>query len=138
MPCPHSPGFGNLKVKRASNKPVLLVLGSGWAGHAIIKVIDTDTYNVIMVSPRNHFMFTPMLPSTAVGTVEFRSLLEPVRISNEYISYLEANVEFVDLKKKVATCKAEGSYADGFHPTFEVCMMSPSPDAWIPRLPCEV
>jgi hypothetical protein len=28
---------------------------------------------VVVVSPRNHFVFTPMLPSTAVGTVEFRS-----------------------------------------------------------------
>lgn len=27
---------------------------------------------MICISPRNFFMFTPMLPSTAVGTVEFR------------------------------------------------------------------
>ena len=26
------------------------------------QVIDTDTYEVVVVSPRNHFVFTPMLP----------------------------------------------------------------------------
>jgi hypothetical protein len=40
-------------------------------------------FDVVVVSPRNFFFFTPMLPSTAVGTVEFRSLLEPIRTSNE-------------------------------------------------------
>lgn len=36
------------------------------------QVIDVDLFEVVIVSPRNHFLFTPMLPSTAVGTVEFR------------------------------------------------------------------
>lgn len=37
-----------------------------------VQVIDVDQFEVVIVSPRNHFVFTPMLPSTAVGTVEFR------------------------------------------------------------------
>lgn len=65
------------------------------------KVIDNDAYDVVLVSPRNFFMFTPMLPSSAVGTVEFRSLLEPIRTSNEFVSYLEATCESVDIENKV-------------------------------------
>jgi hypothetical protein len=42
-----------------------------------------------------------MLPSTAVGTVEPRSLLEPIRISNEFVSYLEADCDYIDMKNKV-------------------------------------
>ena len=42
------------------------------------QVIDVEQYDVICVSPRNFFMFTPMLPSTAVGTVEFRWADGPV------------------------------------------------------------
>lgn len=30
-------------------------------------------------SPRNHMLFTPLLASTTVGTLEFRSIAEPVR-----------------------------------------------------------
>lgn len=33
------------------------------------QIIDDDAFDVIVVSPRNHFLFTPMLPSTCVGTV---------------------------------------------------------------------
>jgi len=36
-------------------------------------------YDVIVVSPRNHFLFTPLLASTTVGTLEFRTVMEPVR-----------------------------------------------------------
>lgn len=46
-----------------------------------MQVVDIEKYCVLIVSPRNHFLFTPMLPATAVGSVEFRSLLEPGMIS---------------------------------------------------------
>lgn len=36
------------------------------------QIIDDDAFDVIVVSPRNHFLFTPMLPSSAVGTVRAR------------------------------------------------------------------
>uniref|UniRef100_A0A7S0XN65 FAD/NAD(P)-binding domain-containing protein n=1 Tax=Elphidium margaritaceum TaxID=933848 RepID=A0A7S0XN65_9EUKA len=32
-----------------------------------------------MVSPRNHFLFTPLLASTTTGTLEFRCITEPIR-----------------------------------------------------------
>jgi NADH dehydrogenase FAD-containing subunit len=39
---------------------------------------DTRAYDVVCVSPRNHMVFTPLLASTCVGTLEFRSVVEPV------------------------------------------------------------
>lgn len=39
-------------------------------------------YEVVIVSPRNFFLFTPMLSGSAVGTVEYRSILEPIRQAN--------------------------------------------------------
>ncbi|KAH9525427.1 Internal alternative NAD(P)H-ubiquinone oxidoreductase A1, mitochondrial [Bulinus truncatus] len=62
-------------VKRKS----LVILGTGWSGYSILKTIDKKLYDVIVVSPRNHFLFTPLLASTTVGTLEFRSIIEPVR-----------------------------------------------------------
>lgn len=32
-----------------------------------------------MVSPRNYFLYTPLLPAVATGTMEERSIVEPVR-----------------------------------------------------------
>lgn len=92
---------GRGRYKLQTEKPVVLVCGSGWGAHSIIKVIDTDNFEVVLVSPRNFFFFTPMLPSTAVGTVEFRSLTDPIRTANEYVSYLDAICTSVDTKRKV-------------------------------------
>ncbi|KAG2487513.1 hypothetical protein HYH03_013931 [Edaphochlamys debaryana] len=114
------PGDGGRMRLRSINKPVVLVLGSGWGAHALIKVIDTDSYDVVVVSPRNHFVFTPMLPSTAVGTVEFRSLLEPIRTSNPCVTYLEAECEELNPDSKVAVCRSAFAMTDGSKPTFEI------------------
>lgn len=32
-----------------------------------------------MVSPRNYFLFTPLLPSVPVGTIDPRSIIQPTR-----------------------------------------------------------
>jgi NADH dehydrogenase FAD-containing subunit len=57
----------------------IAILGSGWAGYALAKNLDPRRYERILVSPRSYFVFTPLLASTAVGTLEFRAVLEPVR-----------------------------------------------------------
>mmetsp|Transcript_22742 Transcript_22742/g.70657 ORF Transcript_22742/g.70657 Transcript_22742/m.70657 type:complete len:515 (+) Transcript_22742:344-1888(+) len=101
-------------------KPVLLVLGSGWGSHSLLKVIDVDAFDVVCVSPNNHFLFTPMLPSTAVGTVEFRSLLEPIRMANEFVTYCEATCDGIDLTRKVASCTSKVTDSTGYQPTFDI------------------
>jgi len=78
-----------LKQKKAS-VPRVVVLGYGWGGHAISKFVDTDEVDLTFVSPRNYFLFTPMLASSSVGTVEYRSITEPARRANPIPKYLEA------------------------------------------------
>lgn len=39
--------------------PALVVLGSGWAAHALLKIVDTTKTRLILISPSNHFVFTP-------------------------------------------------------------------------------
>lgn len=43
----------------AKAKPRIVVLGVGWGSAALLADIDTDEYDVTVVSPRNHFVFTP-------------------------------------------------------------------------------
>jgi hypothetical protein len=45
--------------EQQQNIPTVVVLGSGWAAHALIKVADTFKMKLIVVSPTNHFVFTP-------------------------------------------------------------------------------
>ena len=63
-------------------------------------------YDVTVVSPRNHFLFTPMLAASAVGTVEFRSITEPIRNVNPLVDYLEAQAITVDVDNKTVICES--------------------------------
>lgn len=62
-----------------SGRKRLIILGTGWGSYSVLRCIDKKLYDVLVVSPRNHFLFTPLLASTTVGTLEFRSIIEPVR-----------------------------------------------------------
>ncbi|XP_074584192.1 internal alternative NAD(P)H-ubiquinone oxidoreductase A1, mitochondrial-like [Curcuma longa] len=67
-----------LEATKAGEKPRVVVLGTGWAGCRFLKGLDAKLYDIVCISPRNHMVFTPLLASTCVGTLEFRSVAEPV------------------------------------------------------------
>lgn len=68
------------ELPEAGNKKKrVVVLGTGWAGTSFLKNLKNSSYDVQVVSPRNYFAFTPLLPSVTVGTVEARSVVEPIR-----------------------------------------------------------
>ncbi|GJM88455.1 hypothetical protein PR202_ga04517 [Eleusine coracana subsp. coracana] len=71
-------GFPGLGPTAKGEKARVVVLGTGWAGSRLMKDLDTGGYDVVCVAPRNHMVFTPLLASTCVGTLEFRSVAEPL------------------------------------------------------------
>jgi hypothetical protein len=88
-------------------RPRIVVLGSGWSAHAFLKIIDTDIFDVVCVSPRPYFVFTPMLASTAVGTVEYRSIIEPIRAANPFVEYIDGEVYDIDIQKNTVSVKSD-------------------------------
>lgn len=103
-----------LEATKPGEKPRVVVLGTGWAACRFLKGLDTRIYDVVCISPRNHMVFTPLLASTCVGTLEFRSVAEPVsRIqsalaqdTNSYF-YL-ATCTDVDTDKHEVYCETVG------------------------------
>lgn len=98
-------------------KKTLVLLGSGWGLISILKNLDTTLYNVVVVSPRNYFLFTPLLPSCPTGTVELRSIIEPVRaitrkLPGEVI-YLEAEATDIDPVNNKITLKQSTTVHSG-------------------------
>ena len=74
---------------------------TGWAAHAFVELASTYDLRIVVVSPVNHFVFTPMLASAAVGTVEYRSMTEPIRVTNPYIdNFVEGRAIGVDVEAK--------------------------------------
>jgi NADH dehydrogenase len=94
--------------KSQKHKPKLVILGTGWGSVALLKTINPDEYHITVVSPSNHFLFTPMLPSATVGTLEMRSLVEPVRriIARVHGHFLKAMAVDVDLSQKLVECSS--------------------------------
>ena len=110
-------------------KERVVVLGTGWGGISFLKEINTDLYDVTVISPRNHFVFTPMLAGASVGTVEFRSICEPIREINRNAQYLEATATSIDPSKKTIECQAvvcEGTTCDieGFTVEYDRLIMT--------------
>jgi NADH:ubiquinone reductase (non-electrogenic) len=61
--------------------------------------------DLTVVSPRNYFLYTPLLPAVATGTVEERSIVEPVRkVLGGKGSYFEAVCHEVDPVDKSIVC----------------------------------
>jgi NADH:ubiquinone reductase (non-electrogenic) len=87
----------------------LVILGSGFGGYSLAKSASTDLFEVTVVSPRNYFVFSPLLPSAVVGTVEFRSILEPVRRRVRHVHMVEASAERVDWEDRVVHCRSSVS-----------------------------
>ncbi|PBP27973.1 FAD/NAD(P)-binding domain-containing protein [Diplocarpon rosae] len=86
-------------------KKNLVILGTGWGAVSLLKKLDTENYNVIVISPRNYFLFTPLLPSCTTGTVEHRSIMEPIRSITRHkqaaVKYYEAEATKIDPERKV-------------------------------------
>lgn len=87
-----------------SHKNRTVVLGTGFAAFSLLKELKTHLFDVTVVSPRNHFLFSPLLPSTTVGTLEFRSIIEPIRRAISGITYYQAQCVSVDTADKTIHC----------------------------------
>ncbi|QHO58837.1 Internal alternative NAD(P)H-ubiquinone oxidoreductase A1 [Arachis hypogaea] len=106
------PRYAGLEATKPGEKPRVVVLGTGWAACRFLKGLDTRIYDVVCISPRNHMVFTPLLASTCVGTLEFRSVAEPVSriqnaLSNGPSSYFFlASCTSIDTNKHEVYCEA--------------------------------
>lgn len=86
----------------------LAILGSGWGATRLLKDICPNKYAVTVISPRNHHLFTPLLPAASIGTVQANSICEPLRPScvEKGARYCEALADHVDLENRVVQCQS--------------------------------
>lgn len=86
--------------ENGNKKKNIVILGSGWGAISFLSELDTTKYNVTIVSPRNYFLFTPLLPSVPSGTIGIKSICDSVRtIARQRpgeVTYLEAAATDID------------------------------------------
>lgn len=75
---------------------------------SFLRDLDIDIYNVVVISPRSYFLFTPLLPSCTTGLVEEHSLMEPIRNflkGKGSVEFYEAEAMTVDPERRVVHIK---------------------------------
>lgn len=120
--------FRQLDRAFATIKPRVVIVGSGWAGYRLAQDIDKDLYDVHVVSPRNHFLFTPLLPSTAVGTLEFRAIQEPVRTIPR-IHYYQSLVKHINFDKHTIHCGDLFQEGYNFDLPYDALLLAPGSES---------
>lgn len=91
------------KLVGGSGKGRVVVLGTGWGSFTLARQLKNApaVQKLRVVSPSNHFVFTPLLPSTAVGTLEFRCIQEPIRkVLGQNGKFVQAKAQTVDPVEK--------------------------------------
>ncbi|RHY92314.1 hypothetical protein DYB35_000917 [Aphanomyces astaci] len=102
----------------ASDRFRVVIVGTGWAGYKLLingkeRRDDIERalgkpVDFVVISERNHFLYTPLLASTTVGTLEFRSITEPVRESSfrHEQDFVLASVQSIDTESKQVQCQS--------------------------------
>ncbi|POS74789.1 external NADH-ubiquinone oxidoreductase 1, mitochondrial precursor [Diaporthe helianthi] len=93
-------GIRRLTGRAGKKRERIAILGSGWAGYAFARTLDPAKYERVIISPRSYFVFTPLLASTSVGTLEFRTILESVRRLGD-VEFHQGWADDIDFSRKV-------------------------------------
>lgn len=94
-----------------TGRPRLVVLGTGWGGARLTRDIDPKKYDITVISPRNHMVFTPLIASSCVGTLEPRSVTVPITDIQPALrlpqnQFLVAECQAVHPKDRLVECKS--------------------------------
>ena len=73
-PSPIPAATASTTIPLRTGRPRLVVLGTGWGGARLLRDVNPLKFDITVISPRNHFVFTPLLSSTCVGTLEARAV----------------------------------------------------------------
>lgn len=101
--------------KGMQKKPRLVVIGGGWGSVGLLQSLPSDAYNVTLISPQTYFAFTPLLPSACVGTVEVRSLVEPLRklVARVRGHYLMGTAVDLDMSERLLEVEVPSDQGEG-------------------------
>ncbi|KAF7363718.1 hypothetical protein MSAN_01029600 [Mycena sanguinolenta] len=107
--------------KKLATKPKLVIVGGGWGAMATLQNLYPGDYHVTVVSSETFTTFTPLLPSAAVGTVQVRSLIEPIRkiiarLRGHFVQGKAVDLVMGERLLEVETVSADGKVANLYIP----------------------
>jgi len=114
------------EFEKLCDKPKLVIVGGGWGAMGLINSLEPDSYHVVLIAPENYNLFTPLLPSATVGTVETRSLIEPLRklVARVKGHYLQAYAVDVDFGERLVEVKGREKDDEPFYVPYDKLVIS--------------
>jgi NADH dehydrogenase len=97
----------------ASHRPRVVIIGGGFAGVYTARYLEKlggDRVEIVLVSPRNHFVFQPMLPEVISGSIGIMDVVSPIR---RMLPRTELHVRTVE---GIAFDTRKVQTTTGFHP----------------------
>jgi len=87
-------------------KKKILILGGGFAGIECARILESKfmrdyDIDITLVSEDNFFLFTPMLPQIASGTIETRHIIISIRTLCTKIKFYEGEIRNIDPYGKI-------------------------------------
>lgn len=74
-------------------KQTICVIGSGWGASSFIKNIDTEKYDVVVISKNENFIYTPLLPYSIFKNINLKCHINTI---NDKVTYVKNNVSDVN------------------------------------------
>jgi len=76
-------------------KPKITIIGFGWGSIGFLQDIDTDKYNITVISDKDSFVYTPLL---AQNVKHARTLTIPISKLNKHIHYHNGRINDADFQ----------------------------------------
>ena len=79
----------------------ILIIGSGWASSSFIKKINTEKYNIEVISPTQYFIYTPLLANSInknINLVENINNLNKIKYFNDIVTNINFNKNIIVTK----------------------------------------
>lgn len=103
------------KYDKNQPKERVVILGSGWGGLSALRKLNNPNMEIVLLSPRPHFLYTPLLAGSAVGTIALQSACEPIRAlvahaasKSASVTYVRADARHIDVENKRVYATEDG------------------------------
>ena len=105
----------------------MLIIGSGWGAVSLLRdLAPPPGTSISVVSPRGTFLYTPLLPAATVGSVEARSITEPIRnLLPPGAVFYEAAATTVDPSARTVSCVSAHAPTTPFTLPYDTLVLAP-------------